>query len=76
MIISAEFSSLDFFLWGQLKDKVYQQNPQSGVELEHYICKARDDIPDEKYLQVSSSFVMRLHHIIAANGGYFGNVII
>lgn len=62
---SSDLNHCDFFLWGHLKDKDYLQNSQTVTELRNYICKACEGNPDERYLRVSTSFVIKLSHVIA-----------
>lgn len=44
--------------------------------LEHYICMAREIIPDETYAWVQASFIVRQRDVTAAKGGYLKNIVI
>ncbi|GBM19787.1 hypothetical protein AVEN_208659-1 [Araneus ventricosus] len=66
----------DFFPLGYLKDQVYRHNPQTIAELEQYISDACQTIPNEMFARASANFVLRRHHVVVANGGYFENVLL
>ena len=73
---SPDLTPCDFFLSGYRKDQVHRQQPQTMEELEQYISVACEAIRAEMFERVSANFLLRLRHIVAANGGYFENIIL
>ena len=73
---SPDMNPCDFFLYRHLEDQVYHHSPETIEQLEQYIYSACETIPPETLTLVSAHFVQRLHHIIAAHGGYLGNIIV
>ena len=50
----------DFYLWGYLKDHVYQNNPQTIGELKAAIAAKIREIPWEECMRVIDNFAQRL----------------
>lgn len=71
---SPDLNHHDFFLWGHLKEQVYQQTPQNLANIEHYIHKACQSISTDchVYLQI----LLRLLYIISAQDNYTESVVI
>ena len=74
---SPDLSSLDFFLWGYLKEKVYVNNPQNVQELKENI---RNEIgtlnQNPEILQsVVNNFFERMRMCEAENGRHLKDVI-
>ena len=72
---SPDLNPCDFFLWGYLKDTVYGKNPTSLQELEQFIENTCVSIPSSILEKVAESFILRLRHIIVAEGQYFENIV-
>ncbi|GBN12973.1 hypothetical protein AVEN_183798-1 [Araneus ventricosus] len=73
---SPDLTPCDFFLWGYLKDMVYRQTPQTIAELKQYISTACETILSDMFVRVSGQFCLRLRHVVAANVGYFENIVV
>ncbi|GBN62464.1 hypothetical protein AVEN_192812-1 [Araneus ventricosus] len=73
---SPDITPCDFFLWGYLKDLVYRQTPKTITQLKQHISTAYETIPSNMFARVSGQFCLRLHHVVAANGGYFENIVV
>jgi len=71
------FSTLDFYLWGRMKEIVYSEPIDTVQDLEVRILDAAASIRnDHDQLQrVSDSFLRRARACINANGGHFEQVL-
>ena len=72
---SPDFSPLDFFLWGKLKDIVYRDVPTTPEDMQHRITAACRDIPYEMLHSVQRSLRGRLVACIAADGHHFEHTL-
>jgi len=72
---SPDLNPCDFYLWGYLKDKVYQTNPKTIEDLEAAIHRETEAISVETLAKVIENFQLRLRHIIAAGGAPFENIV-
>ena len=59
----------DFYLWGFLKDNVYQGNPQTIEELKTAITAKIRAIPKEECVKVIDNFVK------TRNGGHLEHIL-
>ncbi|GBO34651.1 hypothetical protein AVEN_27957-1 [Araneus ventricosus] len=73
---SPHLTPYDFFLWGYLKDLVYCQTPQTIAELKQHISTACETILRDMFAWVSGQFCLGLCQIVAANDGYFENIVL
>ena len=64
---SPDLNPLDFYLWGLLKDKVYQNNPQTIAELKLAITQNICAIKREKCNRVINNFARRLQKCLRHN---------
>ena len=64
---------LDFFLCGYLKDKVYQRNLATVLDLKNAICYEIDQIRAQPELlkRVCAAVTARVKECIDADGGHF-----
>ena len=54
---STDMTSMDFFVWRVLKDKVYSQKPRSVVDMKNYINNAFQEINTLRKLIRAKMFV-------------------
>ncbi|GFT55998.1 uncharacterized protein NPIL_636591 [Nephila pilipes] len=66
---SPDFKQYEWFLWGNLKDKVYSQNPKKVSELKCVIQRLIEVIEVPTVGSVIR-FVLRMRHAIARDGRY------
>jgi len=72
---SPDLSPLDFFLWGYVKDKVYQEPPQNLDDLRKKISAIVKKIPVEMCKKTIDSFQERIKGCITTKGRHFENII-
>ena len=68
---SPDLTSLDFFLWGVLKNQVFSDKPKTLNDLKENIINALKDITPEMCKKVTESITKQCHHCIANNGLHF-----
>ena len=71
---SPDLNTPDFHLWGLLKDKVYQNNPQTIAELKLAITQNICAIKREECDRVIDNFACRLLECLRSNGGHLEHV--
>lgn len=72
---SPDLSPLDFFLWGYLKEKVYNNRPFENLEaLENAITECVREIPGEMVAATINEFCSRTIKCIERNGGHVETV--
>lgn len=71
---SPDLTSLDFFLWGHLKN-VYKTRPESIEELKNRITTECQKISEETIREVQKKFIDRLGFCQAQLGGHFQHLI-
>jgi inhibitor of nuclear factor kappa-B kinase subunit alpha len=67
---SPDLNPCDFYLWGNLKQKVYKTNPHTIEELKENIRNEVSTIPPGE-LQVITNLVRRCQECPRADGDYF-----
>lgn len=72
---SPDVTPLDFFLWGAVKDRVYQEPPTTVEDMQHRITAACAAISVETLQSVQHSLVKRLQTCIDANGRHFEHML-
>lgn len=72
---SPDLTPLDFFLWGYLKDQVYQTLPQNRDDLINRIQTAFLQVSPQMLSRVRESFVRRVVLCEEHNGGYFEHLL-
>jgi len=72
---SSDLTSLDFFLWGFLKNMVYADAPTTRENMMQRITDACRDIPRHVLLSTVQNFERRIQLCINNNGGIFENLI-
>lgn len=71
---SPDLSPQDFFLWGYLKSKVYEDKPASLEELRDRIREACATVTSDMILRVVDEWGSRVGHCFAARGQHFEHV--
>lgn len=59
-------------VWNVLKNKVYQRNPRTQMELETYIREEWDDLDDNIVISIAESMPRRLEMLIETEGHHTG----
>ena len=72
---SPDLSPLDFFLWGYVKDKVYQSNPTTLGDLKEAISTIIDSVPNEILSRSIGSFERRLRMLTHTGGEHIENIL-
>lgn len=72
---SPDLTAPDFFLWGYLKQKVYERRPQTIQDLKMRISEEIESIGPELLRRVMQNFRQRLQYCIEAQGGHLNEVI-
>jgi hypothetical protein len=67
--------TLWFFLWGNLKDKVYSNNPHTLVELKQSIRETISSIEGSELKLVSNNIFKRLEACLRAEGRHFEHLL-
>lgn len=71
---SPDLTKLDFFLWGYIKDIVFQQPPTTIVNMKERIREAIEGVTESTLIRVDQSFRRRMTDCIRANGGHIENI--
>jgi len=72
---SPDLTPLDYFLWGYLKNKVYETKPNNLQELQARITNTATLITPEQIINTLNNFYERLAHCITAEGRQFEHLI-
>ncbi len=68
-------SSLDFFLWGYLKDRVYANKPETVDALKQNITQEINVISISMLQRVSRNVEKCIQACLLANGGQFEDLL-
>ena len=72
---SCDSTSLDFFLWGYVKDKVYADAPQSIQELKEKIRAVIDEIVPQICKNVMENFIKRAWSCNRSHKGHMNDIV-
>jgi inhibitor of nuclear factor kappa-B kinase subunit alpha len=72
---SPDLNPCDFYLWGNLKDKVYSNNPHTLVELTQSIRETISSIEVSELKLVSNNILKRLEACLRAEGRHFEHLL-
>jgi len=72
---SPDLTHCDFFLWGYLKAKVYEQHPVTVEVLKEAIRQEVAAIIPEMILKVMDNYRERLHQFINIQGRHLSDVL-
>jgi hypothetical protein len=70
---SPDLTPMDFFLWGYVKDKVFQEQVTNVADLKRRIREVIQDIPQEMRDAVWKNLEKRLHMVVDQQGGHIEN---
>lgn len=68
---SPDLTSMDFFLWGYVKNLVYQTPPTTEEDMKIRICNAFASVTRDMLRNVKNNFENRLRMCIEQNGHHF-----
>lgn len=68
---SPDLTCLDFFLWGMMKDRVYQDRPDNPEIMKQRIRDVCASITPVELDRVHRNFIKRLGKCLDNNGGIF-----
>jgi inhibitor of nuclear factor kappa-B kinase subunit alpha len=72
---SPDLNPCDFYLWGNLKDKVYSNNPYTLVELKQRIRETSSSIQISEMNLASNNILKRLEACLRAEGRHFEHLL-
>jgi inhibitor of nuclear factor kappa-B kinase subunit alpha len=72
---SPDLDPCDFYLWGNLKDKAYSNNPHTLVELKQSIRETISSIEVSEPKLVSNNIFKRLEACLRAEGRHFEHLL-
>ena len=72
---SPDLSPADFFLWGYLKDRVYQKKPRNITQLKKKIRDKVRAIKPEVFKRVMNNFCVRLKKCKDLKGAHFEHLL-
>ncbi|GBN05388.1 hypothetical protein AVEN_142329-1 [Araneus ventricosus] len=72
---SPDLNPFHFFLWGQMKDLVYNKKPTDLISLKRSISNSFASIKRRTLELVTDNFVTRLSYCITSDGSHFENIL-
>ena len=72
---SPDLTPCDFFLWGYIKDRVFQTLPNTIAELKTKIRAAIQSITEDTLMKVVKNTEFRLQMLVRHQGGHFENLL-
>jgi hypothetical protein len=72
---SPDLNPCDIYLWGNIKDKMYWNNPHTLVELKQSIRETISSIKVNELKLVSNNIFKRLEAILRAEGRHFVHLL-
>jgi inhibitor of nuclear factor kappa-B kinase subunit alpha len=72
---SPDLNPCDFYLWRNLKDKVYSNNPHTLVELKQSIRETISFVEVSELKLVSNNIFKRLEACLRAEGRHFDHLL-
>ena len=72
---SPDLNPPDFYLWGYLKDNVYQDNPQTIPELKTAITTKIRTVSREECVRVIDNFACRIQVCLQRRSGHLEHII-
>ena len=73
---SPDLTPCDFWLWGYLKDRVYQGHVRSLVDLKTSIQRHATQISRELLRATIDHAILRLQHEVEASGTHIENILL
>ena len=72
---SPDLTILDYYLWGRIKDLVYQERPTTRDDMIRRINEAIRSLDADEILRATNCFQNRVDACIAENGAHFEHLI-
>ena len=72
---SPDINPCDFFLWGFLKEKVFQRRPENVAQLRAHIAKLCHPLSEDLCRKVVTNARVRLQEVVRQNGGHIEHVL-
>jgi hypothetical protein len=72
---SPDLTPLDFFLWGFVKQEVYQEKPTTSQDMKNRIRNVFQTIRRETRSNVRETFIRRLNLCLGQNGQIFEHLV-
>ena len=72
---SPDLTPADFYLWGYLKDRVYENNPQTIGDLKTTITARMRAVPIEECVRVTDNFARRLQVCLQHQEGRLEHIL-
>jgi hypothetical protein len=72
---SPDLIPFDFYLWRNLRNKMYADNPHTFYGLKHNTCEAVTSIDFSKLKLTSYTLFKRLQDCLRGEGGYFEQLL-
>ena len=72
---SPDLNPPDFYLWGYLKDNVYENNPQTTGELTAAITGKIRQIPKDECVRVIDNFARRVQVCLQCRGQHLEHIV-
>ena len=72
---SLDSNSYDFFLWGFLKEKVFQRRPVNVAQLRAHIVKLCCTLSEDLCRKVVTNARVCLQEVVRQNGGHIEHVL-
>jgi hypothetical protein len=65
----------DFFLWGFLKEKMFQRRPENVAQLRAHIVKLYRALSEDLCRKVVTNARVRLQEVVRQDGGHIEHVL-
>ena len=72
---SPDLTPLDYFLWGYLKERVYEDNPDTIERLKKNVKREIRRIPNDVLERVMDNFNVRVANVIQQRGAWIEHII-
>ena len=72
---SPDINPWDFFLWGFLKEKVFQKRPENVAQLRAHIVKLCRSLSEDLCRKVVTNARVHLQEVVRQNGGHIEHVL-
>ena len=72
---SPDINPCDFFLWGFLKEKVFQRRPENVAQLRAHVVKLCRALSEDLCLKVVTNARVCLQEVVRQNSGHIEHVL-
>jgi len=72
---SPDINPCDFFLWGFLKEKVFQRRPENVAQLRAHTGKLCRALSEDLCRKIVTNAMVRLQEVVRQNGGHIEHVV-